>query len=200
MFSLSRVSALEAESSALFRLLCSFDNCPSLTGLCSVLLPQACQLWLEVKVLHKANQLAQECLYMACASVWNPKQSLLQFLPLWKLLLCGQSSRAELSPPQSRVVPDLQFSCPGSQGRADQTSKPPQGTAHCTAPHGLPSCSFLRPPTPSSSRDSGFYLNFGRNPAGWAATPPDRSARRGEVRSREETCTHGGGTGVRVWS
>lgn len=117
--------------------------------------PRPVQLWFEVKVLHKANQLALRCLYMACASV-RESQAVFASIPasVETVTCMGRVITVWGRPPQSRVVPDLQFSCPGSQGKADQTSKPPQGTAHCTAPHGLLQLLLLRPPTPSSSRDS----------------------------------------------
>lgn len=84
------------------------------------------------------GQPALWCLYVACASV-RESQAVFASIPasVETVTCVGRVTTGRDRPPQSRVVPDLQFSCPGSQGRADQISKPPQGTAHCTAPHGL---------------------------------------------------------------
>ena len=176
------------------------DNCPSLTGLCSgSAAPRPVHLWFKVKVLHKANLIPGACTWPV--PLWgNPKQSAL--IPACgEIVTCvGRVTTGWGHPPQSRVVPDLQFSCPGSQGRADQTSKPPQGTAHCTAPHGFLQLLLLGPPTPSSSRDSWALLwTLGSKQSVLLPHQTDQQRGWGEVQGRE-TCAHGGGTGVRVWS
>ena len=98
--------------------------------------PQACPTVVRSQGPPQ-GQPALWCLYVACASV-RESQAVFASIPASaETVTCvGRVTTGRDRPPQSRVVPDLQF-CPGSQGRADQTSKPPQGTAHCTAPHGL---------------------------------------------------------------
>ena len=168
------------------------DNCPSLTGLCSgSAAPRPVQLWFKVKVLHKANLIPGACTWPV--PLWgNPKQSAL--IPAsGEIVTCvGRVTTGWGHPPQSRVVPDLQFSCSGSQGRADQTSKPPQGTAHCTAPHGFLQLLLLGPPTPSSSRDSWAPLwTLGSKQSVLLPHQTDQQRGWGEVQGRE-TCAHGG--------
>ena len=195
-----RISALEAVSSALSPLLYGLDNCPSLTGLClGSAAPRPVQLWFEVKVLHKANLLSGACTWPV--PLWgSPKQSLLQFLPLRKLsLVWAESPQAGID--HHRASWSQTFS--SAQAPREEPTK--QVNLHRAPPTARPlkayySCSFWGPPTPSSSQDSWAPLwTLGSRQAVLLPHQTDQQREWSEVQGRE-TCTHGGRTGVRVWS
>lgn len=127
--------------------------------------------------------LALGCLYMACASVRESQAVFASIPACGEIVTCvGRVTTGWGHPPQSHVVPDLQFSSPGSQGRA---GKPPQAPPTARPHMAFYSCSFWGPPLPVALETLGLLYEL------WEAgrlccCPTRRISKEGEVRSREE--------------
>ena len=163
------------------------DNCPSLTGLCS---GSASPGLSNCGSKSRSSTRPTNLLSGACTwpvPLWgNPKQSLLQFLPLWKLsLVWAESSQSGVA--HHRAVWSQTFSSPARAPREKPTKQVNHPRAQPTARPLMAyySCSFWGLPLPVALETLGLLFELWE--AGRLGCYPTRQiSKEGEVRSREE--------------